>query len=430
MPAAIRDIVKSVLQYLRENNLSPTPENYKRVFYEQAQKHDFDLSDCDRLSVFANKLNEEEILELNKHNVVDIDTLFDYVVQKLREKEQSILTSSKEILSKRTIETIASLMISSLAPIYVNDKLDKDISKLTKLLKNDLSCLNYYEVQDNIEDCINQRKDSDKNSFTEKTEKLNTFINNMDNYIESTVLKSGDSIKSLDLLCEELKGIELNEGDSQTLELFKMKMISINNSMKNIVSNLSNNLVSEQNEVTSLKKKVLELESDLKDAKVESSTDFLTGAFTRREFNKRLKELNTVYNKDKIDFSIVYIDLDHFKSINDTYGHEAGDIVLSTFSRVLMKKLENQGEVYRYGGEEFVVILPKTQKEVAKKYILGVKKQVYKSKFIFEDKTIKVTFSAGVALRSEHRRVDDFVKEADKLLYKAKADGRDIIHFN
>ena len=372
MPAAIRDIVKSVLQYLKNNNLTPTPENYKKVFYEQAQKHGFDVSDCDRLSVFANKLNEEEILELNSKNIVDIDSLFDYVVEKLREKEKSILSSPKAILSKSTVETIASLMISSLAPAYVNDKLDKDILKLTKIMKSDLSCLNNHEVQDNIDEYIIKRKRSDQSAISEKTEKLNNFINTMGDYIENTVLQSGDSIKNLDIVLEELKQVELVDGDSHTLELFKNRMIDINNNIKNLVTNLSENLQKEQNEVSSLKEKVLKLEVDLKEAKVESSIDFLTSAYTRREFNTRVKELNANYNKNKKDFSIVYIDLDHFKKVNDKYGHKAGDIVLSTFSKVIMKKLENKGEVFRYGGEEFVVLLPDVLKEEANKFILGV----------------------------------------------------------
>jgi len=429
MPAAIRDIVKSVLQYLKENKLNPTPENYKKVFYEQAVKHGFDMSDCDRLSAFANKLNEEEIIELNEKNIVDIDSLFDYVVDKLREKEKSILHSPKEILSKSTVEKIASLMISSLAPVFVNENLDKDINSLTKILKGDLHNLNKNEVQNNIEEYILKRKQSDKNAITDKTEKLNNLVNNMDHCIEDTVSLSEEGAKKLDIVLAELNEIEVN-GENESLEVFKNKMIDINNNIKDLVTKLANNLISEQNEVVILKKKVLKLEDDLRDAKVESSTDFLTGAYTRREFNTKIKELNVNYNKHKKDFSIAYIDLDFFKNVNDKYGHDAGDIVLSTFSRVLMKKIAQKGEVYRYGGEEFVVLLPNISKDEVKKEMINVKNQINKSKFIYEDKTIKITFSAGVALRSEHRRVDDFVKEADRLLYKAKADGRNIIYFN
>jgi len=430
MPAAIRDIVKSVLLYLNDNDLTPTPENYKKVFYEQAQKYGYDISDCDRLAAFANKLNQEEILELNNKNIVDIDSLFDYIVNKLREKEKSLLSSSKPLLSKSTVEKIASLMISSLAPAYMNNQLNKDIEKLTKIIKNDLSSFNDGEVQNSIESYIEKRKNSDKNMITDKTHKLNSLVNTMGSYIQNTVSKSGDSIKNLDLVLEELEQVELENGDSKELEQFKNKMININTNMKQLVSNLSEDLKKEQNEVSSLKQKVLKLEEDLKDAKVESITDFLTGVFTRREFNKKIKDLNAIYNKSKKDFSIAYIDLDHFKNVNDKYGHDAGDIVLKTFSRVLKKKIDKNGIVYRYGGEEFVILFPTANKEEANKFVIEVKKQINKSKFVYDDKTIKVTFSAGVALRSEHRRVDDFIKEADRLLYKAKDDGRDLIHYN
>jgi len=93
-----------------------------------------------------------------------------------------------------------------------------------------------------------------------------------------------------------------------------------------------------------------------------------------------------------------------------------------------MKKLGDKGSVFRYGGEEFVILFPYIDKDEARDFIEDIKKQISKSKFIYKDATIKVTFSAGVALRSEHRRVDDFVKEADSLLYKAKEAGRDLIY--
>jgi len=428
MPAAIRDIVKSVLQYLKENSLTPTPENYKRVFYEQAQVHGFDISDCDRLSTFANKLNQEEILELNDKNIVDIDSLFDYVVEKLREKEQSILSTSSVGLSKSTIEKIASLMISALAPAYVNDKLDKDINELNKSLRDDLSILNKVDVQDNIEDYINKRKYSDKNIITDKTEKLNNIVCSMGDYIQNSVSRSGNSLKDLDLILDDLQDLDLNDTNISSFELIRSEMITINTDMKELVTSLSDNLIKEKNEVSYLKEKVLELEENLKHAKVESSTDFLTGSFTRREFNKRIKELNASYNKNKNDFSIIYVDLDYFKKVNDEHGHDAGDEVLKTFSRVLKQKIGKSGDVFRYGGEEFVVLLADKSKLESRKLIESVKKDINKSKFIYKDATIKVTFSAGVALRSEHRRVDDFIKEADRLLYKAKDDGRDLIH--
>ena len=427
MPAAIRDIVKSVLQYLKTNNLSPTPENYKKVFYEQAQVHGFDISDCDRLSTFANKLNQEEILELNEKNIVDIDSLFDYVVEKLREKEQSILSSHKSILSKSTIEKIASLMISSLASVYVDEKLEKDISKLTRLLKNDLTLLNNVDLQDNIEDYILARKKNDKETISSKTEQLNNMTNSLGGYLDETVSFSDDSMCGLDDIMHELSDLKLDKDCTKEQVYFKNKMLEINSKMKSLVGNLTQNLKDEQSEVSELREKVLTLEENLRSAKVESSTDFLTGAYSRREFNKQIKSFNVSYNKNKKDFSIVYVDLDYFKKINDEFGHDAGDSVLKTFSKVLMQKLGDKGSVFRYGGEEFVILFPFLNKDESRDFIEDIKKQISKSKFVYKDATIKVTFSAGVALRSEHRRVDDFVKEADSLLYKAKEAGRDKI---
>ncbi len=115
------------------------------------------------------------------------------------------------------------------------------------------------------------------------------------------------------------------------------------------------------------------------------------------------------------------------KKINDTYGHEAGDVILKTFAKILEKQTREYDAICRYGGEEFVVIVHFKLKRELLGYLKRVKTIVTENKFVYKDERIHITFSAGVATRSRYKHYDDAIKKADELLYEAKNSGRNKI---
>lgn len=171
-----------------------------------------------------------------------------------------------------------------------------------------------------------------------------------------------------------------------------------------------------------------ELKSKLRFALENAATDPLTGLFNRRYFERRLKEESAHARRHKKPFAIIVLDLDHFKLVNDTYGHEDGDKVLKLVADHLSGALREDDVACRYGGEEMVLLLRSTTGAAArvvanrlrtslaeKKVALGVKK---------ENK--QVTFSAGVAAADDRNDYDatDIVGRADQALYRAKRAGR------
>lgn len=169
------------------------------------------------------------------------------------------------------------------------------------------------------------------------------------------------------------------------------------------------------------------MEANLRVAQKESSTDFLTGVMTRRKFDSELKLIEQEYQNESHVYSVVFIDIDHFKSINDTYGHNAGDVVLSTFGKILSSKVGNNGIVARYGGEEFVIVLKDKYLKDALVLCDSIKELIVKTKFIYDEIKLKVTFSAGIIQRDDFDTIDDAMKQADIYLYTAKNSGRNII---
>ncbi len=158
-------------------------------------------------------------------------------------------------------------------------------------------------------------------------------------------------------------------------------------------------------------------------------TDFLTGLYIRRYFMVKLQdELHRADRYSKA-FSIVMADIDKFKSINDTYGHTAGDEVLKEVGKFFQKNIRQADVIARYGGEEFVILFPETAKNVA--YVLSERLREGFSK-IKIDNLPRLTISLGVASFPEDGKdVGDLIKNADIALYSAKQQGRNkVVKFN
>jgi diguanylate cyclase (GGDEF)-like protein len=158
-----------------------------------------------------------------------------------------------------------------------------------------------------------------------------------------------------------------------------------------------------------------------------SAVDGLTRLTNRRTFIERSeRELSSIQQTPSANISCIMIDIDHFKSINDNYGHPAGDAVLVKIAAILQENARQYDEVGRYGGEEFAVLLPSTPLAGAVKVAERQRARIADAKIIVDDKTIRVTASFGVAAYPSEsiRNIDELLKAADAALYEAKQAGR------
>lgn len=155
----------------------------------------------------------------------------------------------------------------------------------------------------------------------------------------------------------------------------------------------------------------------------ETLFDELTGAGNRKYFNDVLAQMTTLSEKTKKTFTLVLFDLDHFKKVNDSYGHPVGDEVLQAFSQLLLKMKRESDYFFRYGGEEFALILPDTTAHTAISMVEEIRLEFAEIPFTDQsNEQFHVTFSAGI---SEYRyKQDTLVTKADQALYQAKKNGR------
>lgn len=171
-----------------------------------------------------------------------------------------------------------------------------------------------------------------------------------------------------------------------------------------------------------------ELKNKLRFALENAATDPLTGLFNRRYFERRLKEECAHARRHRRPFAIIMIDLDHFKLVNDTYGHEDGDRVLKHVAENIASGLREDDVACRLGGEELVLLLRATSGAAARVVANRLRKSLADKRIALGERSEmkQVTFSAGVAAADDRNdfQADDIVARADRALYRAKNGGR------
>jgi len=155
-----------------------------------------------------------------------------------------------------------------------------------------------------------------------------------------------------------------------------------------------------------------------------AAIDPLTGCYNRRAFEVQLKGHAAGAGRHGKPLSVFMFDLDHFKSVNDTYGHLCGDEVLKEVSRLVRRNIRTEDIFARYGGEEFIAILPETDQAHAIELADRLRQKILALRMPFNKRTIRVTASFGVAQLGVGGDIEKLVEDADSMLYKAKFNGR------
>jgi diguanylate cyclase (GGDEF)-like protein len=158
-----------------------------------------------------------------------------------------------------------------------------------------------------------------------------------------------------------------------------------------------------------------------------ASTDFLTGLLSRRQASFLLSFETARARRSKLPLGFIMIDLDHFKKVNDLHGHAAGDAVLAHIGQILKKRLRTSDIVSRYGGEEFLVLVPAATLDGTVALASTLREIIERTPISFKGKTIQVTASFGVVVShigNDTNSAEEALRQADTALYAAKALGR------
>lgn len=180
-----------------------------------------------------------------------------------------------------------------------------------------------------------------------------------------------------------------------------------------------------QEKLAALEAQSEQMRRQLQEERTRALTDLLTGLPNREAWEERLSQEYERWKRYRQPVCLVIIDIDHFKVINDRYGHLAGDKAIRLIGRSLRARLRNPDFVARYGGEEFALLLPETHSEQARLVINELRAHVASLPFHFRGNQVSITFSAGVVDFDDKGGLPALFERADQALYRAKASGRD-----
>ena len=178
--------------------------------------------------------------------------------------------------------------------------------------------------------------------------------------------------------------------------------------------------------------KIEALERNLENAILDSTMDGLTGVANRKSFDAIIRKSAGEAMNSGDDLSMLMIDIDHFKNVNDTWGHQTGDVVLRHLAKTLQNAVRGGDHVARYGGEEFAVILPRTDGPAAVSVAENIRLALAREPLLVEltPPITPTTVSIGAAFYDPGEPLAEWVGRADAALYSAKRDGRDRVEFN
>lgn len=235
-------------------------------------------------------------------------------------------------------------------------------------------------------------------------------------------------------MMREMQNLEMNAANATDLNQLKNQVKSQLGNIRQAIdqyqhTDQARHQLAEQLETLGEKIKTMEVEAEKNRTSLEKHRhkalhDPLTELPNREAYNERAKAELQRWQRYGRPLTIAIFDIDHFKKINDTYGHQAGDRVLKVIARSIAKRLREVDFFCRYGGEEFVALLPETNGEAALTVLDKIRNAIANAAFNYKEQPLEITVSIGIATFKENDTLTDAFERADQALYNAKASGR------
>jgi diguanylate cyclase len=302
--------------------------------------------------------------------------------------------------------------------------------------------LNWYELVSTLEQIsliVLAALERDHGEFQQFLEGINKRLEDAHGVIESSRASQSqreqDDAKLNDTVRFEVAEIQVSVQQATQLDSLKTAIAS---RLDSVVGALDQHKDSEQKRQHELEQQLVALTERLREMESQSNAieqrlleqqrlallDMLTQLPNRQAYEQRLQQEYERWKRYGRPLTLAVCDIDHFKSINDNFGHLAGDKVLRIIAKTLAKRLRKTDFIARFGGEEFVVLLPETDQQAALQAIETIREAVANCPFHFREKPLSITLSAGIAVFSGNATPEQVFERADTALYQAKQNGR------
>ena len=322
---------------------------------------------------------------------------------------------------KNDLTRVAQLLVVGLSP-SIAPAIDDKTALLTQKLQEDPDYISRDVFEKEIRAAVAMRIALDKQSVEEMVKGLDELLGKLSVQLIDLIERSENSTTEIRDVKRDLEALDSDK--PKDFKTAHKRLYAIATALEEKVEILSIDLRSHNAKVNEMGQKIAMLESQLATATQASREDFLTTLLNKRALQEIIEVKEAEYERFGRNFCIVMLDLDFFKSVNDTYGHEAGDAVLKAFSQILKDEARINDTVGRFGGEEFLAILGDTELSGGQTFGEKVRAHVEEAHFMYQGQRITITVSIGIAQRQDYPSLDTLKVGADERLYDAKHKGR------
>ncbi len=318
-----------------------------------------------------------------------------------------------------------------------------ELTRIERRLRGELQFNDFFEIRDDVLVLLKNyisRISTERKQAAAFILEIGKHLAEVEHHLLQSLVvaqKNRDAhVQFTDTMEKEMSVFQEAVDFSQSLEELKSKVVASIAAIKKAVEN-SRQDVSSRNEqsdqqVVVLKKHLDRLKGEIKSARLRSETlehellsDPLTRAYNRRAYDQRIDNELKRYHRYKNIFSMLLLDVDHFKQINDQYGHSVGDLCLKEIINRIKPLLRETDFLARYGGEEFVIILPETTISGAAEVAEKIRAHIEKTDFLHKGERVNITISlGGTEADVSDKNGDEIFERADKAMYQAKQSGR------
>lgn len=312
------------------------------------------------------------------------------------------------------------LMIENVSELVVDDRwMNGQIAVVRYIVALPLNTRTINEAESRLKEVIFKQSQL-KHSLIEAKEALKSMLAGFVDHLAEFADSTSDYHDKIELCVEKIsKADDISQLEDVLAEVIKeTRIIQIN------AQRSRDDLRASRQRVDDAEKRINELQSELDKASTLVRHDQLTGTLNRRGLEEAFEHEFSRAQRRKSPLCVGLLDIDNFKKLNDTLGHDAGDAALIHLATVIRETLRPQDTLARFGGEEFVIILPDTPLDDAKKALTRLQRELTKRFFLHANEKVLITFSAGVTdFRSDDTQAS-ITKRADEAMYTAKKTGK------
>ena len=312
------------------------------------------------------------------------------------------------------------LMIENVSELVIDDHwLNGQIDMVREIVATPMNTRTINEAEKRLKEVIFKQSQL-KHSLTEAREALKQMLAGFIDHLAEFADSTSDYHDKIEVCVEKIsKADDISQLEDVLSEVIKETRIIQVNAQRS-----RDELRTSKQRVDEAEKRINELQGELDKASTMVRHDQLTGALNRKGLEETFNNELARSQRRKSTLCVAMLDIDNFKKLNDSLGHDAGDAALIHLVTVIREALRPQDTLARFGGEEFIIILPETPLEDAQKTIIRLQRELTKRFFLHENEKVLITFSAGVTdFRSGDTQVT-VTKRADEAMYTAKKTGK------